>query len=60
VLAVVAGAGGADALVLETGAGTVATEGLTVTEAINNKEYVTYAKHREYRERVDYKGVSVP
>ncbi|WP_254538218.1 hypothetical protein [Halomarina litorea] len=58
VLAVNYGAGGADALALETGRGVERTEGLTVADLLDAKEYVTYAKHLEYREPVEYQGVS--
>ncbi len=52
------GAGGADALALETGDGVERTGGLTVTDLLDAKEYVTYAKHLEYRQPVEYQGVS--
>jgi 3-hydroxy-3-methylglutaryl CoA synthase len=53
------GAGGADAVTLETGSGVGADAGLSVAEQVDAKEYVTYAKHLEYREPVDYQGVTV-
>ena len=57
-LAVNYGAGGADALVFETGSGVERDGGLTVAELLDAKEYVTYAKHLEYRRPVEYQGVS--
>ncbi len=57
VVAVAYGPGGADAVALETG--TTADVGLTVAEQLDSKEYVTYAKHLEYRERTEYTGVTV-
>lgn len=57
VLAVAYGQGGADALALEVGDGVEADVGLPVSEQIDAKEYVSYAKHLEYRERYDYQGV---
>lgn len=56
-LALAYGAGGADAVTLETGAA-AADAGLSVAEQLESKEYVAYAKHLDYRERVDYRGVS--
>lgn len=56
-LAIGYGAGGADAIRLEIG-GARSEAGLSVTEQIDSKEYVTYAKHLEYREPVDYQGVT--
>ena len=58
VLAVNYGAGGADALLFETGAGVARTDGMTVTDLLDAKEYVSYARHLEYREPVEYEGVS--
>lgn len=60
VLAVVAGAGGADAIVFEMGSGVGTEVGLTVAEGIESKEYVTYAEHHDHRDRVDYQGVKLP
>jgi 3-hydroxy-3-methylglutaryl CoA synthase len=57
VLAVNYGAGGADAVRLT--AGDAARTGDDSIEALlDAKEYVTYAKHLEYREPVDYQGVT--
>lgn len=56
--AVAYGPGGADAVALEIEAPGAET-GLSVAELLDSKEYVTYAKHLEYRERVDYEGVTV-
>ncbi|MFB6166447.1 MAG: hypothetical protein ABEJ31_14910 [Haloarculaceae archaeon] len=54
------GAGGADALALQTGAG-VGTDGARSVETyLDAKEGVTYAKHLEYREPVEYEGVKTP
>ncbi|MFC6941485.1 hypothetical protein ACFQE8_16185 [Salinirubellus sp. GCM10025818] len=55
-LLVVYGSGGADAVSLATGPGTDRSEGATVEELLDAKEYVSYAKHLEYRERVEYEG----
>lgn len=49
------GAGGADVVVLETDGG-VQAEGLTVATQIEAKEYVSYGKHLQYRERTEYQG----
>lgn len=57
-LAVAYGAGGADAVALTAGELDPAS-GLTVETQIDTKEYVSYAKHLQYRERPDYEGVSV-
>lgn len=57
VLAVAYGQGGADALALEVGDGVASDVGRTVADQIDAKEYVSYAKHLEYRERYDYRGV---
>jgi 3-hydroxy-3-methylglutaryl CoA synthase len=57
VLAVNYGSGGADALLFETDEGVERTDGLTVADLLDAKEYVSYARHLEYREPVDYKGV---
>jgi 3-hydroxy-3-methylglutaryl CoA synthase len=57
-LAVAYGPGGADAVALgveSPGAGA----GLSVAELLDSKEYVTYSEHLEYRERVDYEGVTL-
>jgi 3-hydroxy-3-methylglutaryl CoA synthase len=58
VLAVNYGAGGADALALRTGGGVERRDGPTVDDLLASKEHVSYAKHLEYREPVDYQGVS--
>lgn len=58
-LALAYGAGGADAVALTVEDG-AAGEGLTVADQLDAKEYVTYARHLEYRERVDYQGVITP
>ena len=55
-LLVAYGSGGADAVSLSTGPGTDRNEGATVEELLDAKEYVSYAKHLEYRERVEYEG----
>ncbi|MFC6838494.1 hypothetical protein [Halomarina ordinaria] len=55
-LAACYGAGGADAVALEVGSGS--TEGPTVSALLDAKEYVTYAKHLEYRRPVEYQGVN--
>jgi 3-hydroxy-3-methylglutaryl CoA synthase len=51
------GAGGADVVVLETDDG-VGAEGSTVAAQIDAKEYVSYGKHLQYRERTEYQGAS--
>ncbi|MFC5973524.1 hypothetical protein ACFPYI_19515 [Halomarina salina] len=58
VLGVNYGGGGADALLFETGPGADRTDGLSVAELLDAKEYVSYARHLEYREPVEYEGVS--
>jgi 3-hydroxy-3-methylglutaryl CoA synthase len=55
VIAAAYGAGGADAVVVETGDG-VGAEGSTVATQIDAKEYVSYGKHLQYRERTRYQG----
>ena len=55
-LLVAYGAGGADAVALSTGAGTDRNAGATVEELLDAKEQVPYAKHLEYRQRVEYEG----
>lgn len=55
-LLVTYGTGGADAVSLSTGSGTDRNEGTTVEELLDAREYVSYAKHLEYRERVEYEG----
>lgn len=45
------GPGGSDALLLETSAGIDTTPEMTLQEYLDSKEYVTYAKHRKYREQ---------
>lgn len=45
------GPGGSDALLLETSADVDTTPEMTLQEYLNSKEYVTYAKHREFREQ---------
>lgn len=54
-VAVSYGQGGADAIAVT--AGTSDPIGPTVADQIDAKEYVTYAKHLEYRENYDYRGV---
>jgi hydroxymethylglutaryl-CoA synthase len=44
------GPGGSDALLLEAGDGAAGAPETTLREYLDSKEYVTYAKHREYRE----------
>jgi len=56
VLLVAYGAGGADAVSLSTGAGVDRDANATVEELLDAKEPVTYAKHIEYREPVEYEG----
>lgn len=56
-IAVAYGAGGADAVTIETGAGRDVS-GMTVAKQIESKEHLTYAKHLELRERVSARGVS--
>jgi 3-hydroxy-3-methylglutaryl CoA synthase len=56
-LAVAYGQGGADAVALAAGSGAAPEAGLSVADQIDAKEYVTYAKHLEYRENYDYQGV---
>lgn len=51
VLLVGPGPGGADALAMTTGKGVSETPEMTARDYIDGKEYVTYAKHRSYRER---------
>lgn len=58
VLAVNYGAGGADAQLFETGPGVDRTDGMTVADLLDAKEYVSYARHLAYREPVEYEGVS--
>ncbi|WP_254547409.1 hypothetical protein [Halomarina pelagica] len=55
-LAVCYGAGGADAVAFEVGE--AGKRGETVADLLDAKEYVTYAKHLEYREPVEYQGVN--
>lgn len=55
-LAVNYGAGGIDAALVEQTADGDALPGLTVDEQLDAKETVPYAKHLEYRERVEYTG----
>jgi 3-hydroxy-3-methylglutaryl CoA synthase len=55
--AVVYGQGGADVFELSVSQSMDDPAGLTVEEQIKSKEYVSYAKNLEYREKVDYKGV---
>lgn len=57
VLAVAYGQGGADAFALSADSGADAEAGMTVAEQLDTKEYVSYAKHLEYRENYDYQGV---
>lgn len=49
------GAGGADVVVLETDDG-VGADSSTIATQIMAKEYVSYGKHLQYRERTEYKG----
>jgi len=64
-VAVAYGAGGVDAVALtalgvDAGDGTATPRGRetpTVADLVESKEYVTYAQHLQYRERVDYEGV---
>lgn len=56
-LAVTYGQGGADAFAIEAGVDAAPEAGLSVAEQLEAKEYVTYAKHLEYRENYDYQGV---
>ncbi len=51
ILVVGAGSGGCDALSFTTGGGIERRPTTTLQEYMESKEYVTYAKHREYRER---------
>ncbi|THE64056.1 hydroxymethylglutaryl-CoA synthase family protein [Salinadaptatus halalkaliphilus] len=55
--AVAYGQGGADAFVVSVDDAADDLDGLTVAEQLEAKEYVSYAKHLEYRERYDYEGV---
>jgi len=54
------GAGGADAVALATEDGVGGDGARTVATYLDAKEEVTYAKHLEYREPVDYEGVKTP
>lgn len=45
------GAGGADTLALTAGEDCDSTPSMTTTDYTESKEYVTYAKHRSYRDR---------
>lgn len=45
------GPGGADAMALTAGDGVERTPDVSTQEYVESKEYVTYAKHRDYRER---------
>jgi 3-hydroxy-3-methylglutaryl CoA synthase len=56
VLLVCYGSGGADAVAFSTGPGVGRNAGPTVGELLDAKEYVPYAKHLAYRERVEYEG----
>ena len=56
VLLVVYGTGGADAVSFATGSGVGRNAGATVEELIDAKEQVSYAKHLEYRDPVEYEG----
>ena len=51
------GPGGADAIAMTTGDDVSEAPDMTVSEYIDSKEYVTYAKHRSYRERAGAGGV---
>lgn len=51
ILVVSYGPGGSDAVVLTTGAGVETLPDMTTQDYIESKEYVTYAKHRDYRQR---------
>jgi len=52
------GPGGADAITMTTGEGVTEGPEMSVSEYIDSKEYVTYAKHRSYRERAGVGGVA--
>jgi 3-hydroxy-3-methylglutaryl CoA synthase len=54
------GAGGADAVALATEDGVGGDGARTVETYLDASEEVTYAKHLEYREPVDYEGVKTP
>jgi 3-hydroxy-3-methylglutaryl CoA synthase len=57
-VAVAHGAGGVDAVALTTGEGVSGEpSGTTLEELLDSKEYVTYAEHLRYRERIEYEGV---
>lgn len=59
VVAINYGAGGVDAAILEVGTMNDDRAGLTVDEQIDSKETVSYARHLDYRERVDYEGLGL-
>ena len=52
------GPGGADAIAMTTGEGVTEGPEMSVSEYIDSKEYVTYAKHRSYRERASTGSVA--
>lgn len=58
-IAIAYGQGGADAFAISI-AEADDPAGLSVAEQIDAKEYVSYSKHLEYRERYDYQGVPNP
>lgn len=51
VLVAAYGPGGSDAIALTTGPGVDELPDMTTHDYLDSKEYVTYAKHRDYRER---------
>jgi 3-hydroxy-3-methylglutaryl CoA synthase len=53
------GPGGADVLRANVPDNTAKSPGTTVAEYVDQKEYVTYAKHLEYREQRSYDSVSL-
>ncbi|MFB6143525.1 MAG: hypothetical protein ABEJ30_09320 [Halorientalis sp.] len=59
-LVVAYGAGGADALALSTGPGVGAAGARSVETYLDASEQVSYARHLEYREPVEYEGVTSP
>lgn len=59
-LLVAYGAGGADAVAFETGDGAGDDGTRSVETYLEAKESVSYAKHLEYREPVEYEGVKTP
>jgi hydroxymethylglutaryl-CoA synthase len=59
VIAVNYGAGGVDAAVIRRTTDRDSFDGLTVAEQSDAKEIITYAKHHEYREQIEYEGTSI-